>query len=52
MRRGEVKGREEGREEERLEVARRMLEKGLPIELIMETTYLTREDVAALQEKK
>ena len=46
------RGKVEGREEERLEVAQRMLEKGLPIELIMETTNLTREDVAALQEKK
>lgn len=41
-----------GRVEGRKEVARRMLEKGLSIELIVETTGLTRDVVAALQEKK
>ncbi len=57
MRRGEVKGRkeglkdgrEEGREEATHDVARRMLEKGLSVDLIIETTGLTAEQVLALR---
>jgi predicted transposase/invertase (TIGR01784 family) len=42
-------GREEGRENERIEVARRMLEKGISMDLIIETTGLTKEQVTVLK---
>jgi predicted transposase YdaD len=42
-------GREEGRDKERIEVARRMLDKGIPLDLIVETTGLTKEQVIALK---
>ena len=42
-------GREEGREEATHDVARKMLEKGISIALIIETTGLTAKQVAALQ---
>jgi predicted transposase YdaD len=45
MRRGEVKGREEGRSE----VARKMLERGVAIGFVAETTGLTEDQIAALK---
>ncbi len=48
MRRGEVLGREEGREEATHDVARRMLEKGATVDFVVETTGLTAEQVSAL----
>ena len=55
-RRGREKGLREGREEGRLEaariVARNLLDRGLSVELIAETTGLTREQVIALQREK
>jgi len=46
---GREEGREEGREKERIEVARRMLEKGIPLDLIVETTGLIKEQVTVLK---
>ncbi|TVR66189.1 MAG: Rpn family recombination-promoting nuclease/putative transposase [Spirochaetaceae bacterium] len=48
MRRGEVKGREAGREEATQHVARKMLDKGADLEFVLETTGLTAEQVSAL----
>ena len=44
-----AKGREEGREEERLIIARALLAKGSDIKLISEVTGLSEEDVKALK---
>ena len=44
----EQKGRAEGREEAKMEYARRMKIKGLPIEDIVEITGLSRDEVEAL----
>ena len=45
---GEAKGRAEGRAEGKNEIAKKMKEKGIEIELIVETTGLTKEEVEAL----
>jgi len=53
MRRGKVEGLEEGvqkgREEGRSEVARKMLERGVAIGFVAETTGLTEDQIAALK---
>ena len=48
----EEKGREEGRKEEKLEIARKMLKRERPIEEIIEDTGLTKEEVKSLKESK
>ncbi len=45
----ERKGQEEGRREEKLDVARKLMGMGLPIEKIMEGTGLTREEIEKLR---
>ena len=52
LREGRLKGREEGRSEAARIVARNLLDRGLSVELITETTGLTREHVIALQREK
>ncbi len=47
--RGRQEGREEGKKEERLAIARRMLQRGESIETICEDTNLTAEEIKALQ---
>ena len=45
---GRVEGREEGREEERFTIARALNENGVSVDLIMNSTGLTREEVERL----
>ena len=45
---GYSKGRAEGREERSVEIARNLKEKGIPMEVIADTTGLTAEEIAAL----
>ena len=51
---GKEEGREEGREEGivegKIQIAKKMLEKNLDIELIMETTGLTKEEIEKVKE--
>ena len=47
---GEKKGREEGKQEERLEIARKMLGKGKSIEEIKEITGLTEEEIERIKD--
>ena len=51
-RRGREKGLKEGRLEAARIVARNLLDRGLSVELIAETTGLTREQVTTLQQEK
>ena len=46
---GEKRGREEGATNEKLRIAKTMIEEGLPIELIMRYTGLSEDVVVALQ---
>jgi predicted transposase/invertase (TIGR01784 family) len=45
---GEEKGKQEGMEEKAIETAKRMLEKGFEIDIIMEITGLKKEEVETL----
>jgi predicted transposase/invertase (TIGR01784 family) len=45
---GEIKGRAEGLAEGKLEIARRLLETGMPVEQVMQLTSLTEEEVKGL----
>lgn len=44
----ETNGREKGRAEEKISIARRMKADGLPTEIIMKYTQLTKEDIEQL----
>ena len=46
---GLAEGKEEGKTEERLEIAKKMLEMGLSVEQITEATGLSEEDVLKLK---
>ena len=48
---GEKKGREEGKQEERLEIARKILGKGKSIEEIQEITGLTEEEIERIKDR-
>ena len=52
LREGEEKGRKEGRMETARTVARNLVDRGLSVELVAETTGLTREQVTELQREK
>jgi predicted transposase/invertase (TIGR01784 family) len=45
---GRKEGREEGKLEERIEIARRFKQKGIDIDIIAETTGLSREELEKL----
>lgn len=46
---GEAKGREKGRKEKQLEIAKRLLKLGISIDKIEEATELTREEIEELK---
>ena len=45
-----LEGEKKGKKEEKIEIAKRMLEKNIPIETIMEITELKEEDIKKLME--
>ncbi len=45
---GHKEGVDEGKQEERFEIARRLKKKGVAIEIIVETTELTKEQIEQL----
>ena len=51
LKHAEDKGREEGREEEKIKIARNLLESGLPFDLVIKTTGLSEEEVKNLEAK-
>ncbi len=51
LKHAEDKGREEGREEEKIKIARNLLESGLPFDLVIKTTGLSEEEVKNLETK-
>ena len=46
---GFLKGREEGRTEEKKQIARKMLKKGIDVEIIIETTELSIEEIEKIK---
>ncbi len=48
---GLIKGREEGRKEEKLSLARNLLLKGMVIDIIQEITGLSLEEISKLQDE-
>ena len=45
---GRIEGKEEGKKEKEIEIAKKMLEKKIPIETIEEITGLTKEEISKL----
>ena len=45
---GRIEGREEGRKEAELAIARSLKQRGIPVEVIADTTGLTSEEIASL----
>ena len=46
---GRKKGHKEGRESTQLEIAAKLLKSGIPLELIMESTNLSKDQIRQLQ---